>query len=270
MDGALSTALVADLATLFWAQAIGVLPLIFLLIASPDVPYVGNTDAVKLVLFGVVSALSYLLLYHGFGKGEVSLLSPIFASYAAVVVILSVIFFNEVLGLGRAAAIIVVFAGILLISTNPRDVRRLLHEKTVRTKGVPEVLVAMLAYSLWLVIFDRYINGKAWVFYVLFIRIVAAITLAVFALARSRGLAVKNRSIWKYLVAIGVCDVAAYSFVAYGFSHTSYLSIVAVLSATFSVPTIILAHIFLKEKATRIQAVAITIIIVGVALISAL
>ncbi len=128
----------------------------------------------------------------------------------------------------------------------------------------------MLAYSLWLVFFDRFINGKDWVFYVLVIRIISSLTLAIYAAYRKKSLAIKDKSMWKFVAAVGVFDVAAYSFVAYGFSHTSYLSIVAVLSATFSVPTIILAHIFLKEKATQIQVAAIVAIIVGVVLISAL
>lgn len=257
----------SDLTTLFWGQLLGVYPLLLIFLIHPSVPHTTGVDWLFLVLFGIASALSYLPLYNGFGKGQVSLLSPIFASYAAVVALLSIIFFGEAVSVGRLAAIAVVFCGILLISADPREIRRLFKVREPRLNGVPEVLSAMVAYSFWLILFDRFINGKEWVFYVLVIRSMAALTLLVYSQVRQRSLAVKDKTLWKFLLGVGLFDVAAYSFVAYGFSHTDHVSVIAVLSGAFSVPTIILAHLFLKEKATKLQALATAIIIAGIGLV---
>lgn len=257
-----------DLRTLLWSQAVGIVPLLALFLVHPEVPKFDWNTPLILVAFGVVTALSYLPLYNGFGKGKVSVLSPIFASYAVVVAILSAVFFHEHMSVGRMLAIAVVFAGILLASVDTSELRQIFRRKVKSAAGVPEVLSAMLMYSGWLVLFDQFLQGKNWIPCLLIIRIVATLTLVVYAKLRRREMTVHDRKLWRPIAFIGICDVAAFSFVSYGFSHTHLTSVVAVLSATFSVPTIILAAIFLKERLQRLQLVAVLIILVGVALIS--
>ncbi|MDB5164408.1 MAG: protein of unknown function transrane [Candidatus Saccharibacteria bacterium] len=259
---------IGDLRTLFWAQSIGIVPLLALFLVHPTVPHLNHFDPLFLVLLGAVSALSYLPLYAGFGKGEVSLLSPIFAAYSVVVVILAAIFLNASLTATQVSAIVLVATGILLLSTDPRELRQTLKVKASRIKGVPQVLSAMLMYSVWLVFLDKFLSGKEWVFYLLIIRIFAALTLIFYSLATRQSLRVGNRSLWKFLAIIGVFDVGAFSAVSYGFSHTNYIGIVTVLSATFSIPTMVLAYLFLKERITRLQIGAVFSVLAGVVLVS--
>jgi drug/metabolite transporter (DMT)-like permease len=259
---------IGDLKTLFWAQLIGVIPLAAIFLASSTVPQLSHFDPFFLILLGVFSAVSYLPLYNGFGKGEVSLLSPVFASYSVVLVVLSAIFLHEMISGHQWIATLVVFAGILLISGDPGELRS--HFKNIhhRVKGLPEVLSAMVMYSFWLFFLDKFLQNKDWVFPLLIIRVGAVVTLLVYAWFRKINLRISERSLWKFLACIGVFDVAAFGFVSYGFSNSSYTSIIAVLSATFSIPTIILAAVFLKEKIRVYQAIAIFLIICGIAIIS--
>jgi drug/metabolite transporter (DMT)-like permease len=258
--------IIGDITTLFWSQLIGVVPILIIFLAHPRLPHLNHYDPLFLVLFGVVSALSYLPVYTGFGKGQVSLLSPIFASYAAVVAVLSAVFLHEAIPDIRRLAIIIVFAGILAISADPRDIRRLLKKGTHTVRGLPEVLSAMLVYSVWLIFLDKFIGGKSWVFFILVIRISATLTLLLYAGIRHHKLTVKRGGLWKFLVLIGVFDVMAFSFVSYGFSATSLTSVVALLSGTFSLVTIVLARLFLNERITRLQALAAFTILAGIAL----
>lgn len=257
-----------DLKTLFWAQLIGILPLIIIFAVHHTISPLNHLDPLYLVLFGIFSAVSYLPLYAGFGKGEVSLLSPIFASYSVVVVLLSAVFLHEHIAPHSWIAILVVFAGILLISSDPRELRGSLRHINKRVKGIPDVAAAMLLYSFWLFFFDKFLQDKNWVFPLLVIRIVAVLTLFVYAKTRKISLAVGDRGLWKFLACIGVFDVAAFAFVSYGFSNSSHTSVIAVLSATFSVPTIILAALFLKEKIRPYQIAAIALILSGVVLVA--
>jgi drug/metabolite transporter (DMT)-like permease len=261
---------IGDLATLFWSQLIGVVPILGVLLVVQDVPSLRGFDPVYLVLFGIVSGLSYLPLYSGFGKGQISVLSPIFASYSALVVLLSVVLFRESVPGRQWLAIAVVFAGVLLVSADPRYLGRIARGREhVAAAGVREVLLALIVYSFWLVLLDRFIHGRAWVLFVLVIRSVAVLTLAAYALGRQRGLRVDRPGMWPYLVLVGCCDVAAYSAVAYGFSASSHVSIVAMLSSAFSLPTLLLARVFLKERLTSVQKASACLILGGIALVSA-
>lgn len=257
-----------DVQTLFWQQLIGVVPLLLLYAFNPASPPLHHYDVLFILLLGMVSGLSYIPLYNGFGKGQLSLLSPVFASYSVVVVVLSILFLGESIHLWRAVAIVITVAGILLISTDIGELRRSFRRHAFRLAGLPEVASAMLAYSVWLIFLDRFLSGKDWVPFMLCIRAASVATLLLYSISRGIRLRVHDRSLWKYLIGIGLFDVAAFGFVSYGFSHTHYPGIIAVLSATFSVPTLFLAHLFLKERISRVQIAAAGIIICGIVLIS--
>jgi len=259
---------IGDLRTLFWQQLFGVVPLLVIFLAHPKIPHLQHFDLLFLLLFGIVEALSYLFLYAGFGKGQISLLSPVFASYSVLVVILSIIILGESLYWKRSLAIIITFIGILLISTDPQDLRGSLRKHAFRLEGLTEVIMAMIGYSFWLLYLDKFLNGKQWLFYLLIIRSIAVLTLGAYAAAKRTSLRFKDTGLWKFLVCIGVFDVAAYSFVSYGFSHSRYPSVIVVLSATFSLPTMLLAYLFLKEKIKPFQLAAALTILCGVVLIT--
>jgi drug/metabolite transporter (DMT)-like permease len=263
---------IGDVTSLFWAQAIGVVPLLAIFLVSRNVPELHRFDLVWLVLLGIISALSYLPVYVAFGLGQVSLLSPIFASYAALVVVLSWLFFGEHLSAGQWVAIAVVFLGVLLISTDPSDLRSVLRDERQRTAGLPQILTAVVTYSIWLVLLDRFIDGRDWVFFLLVIRSTATLTLFVYSRIRHQSLALGPdwRGVLPYLVLIGVFDVAAFSAVSYGFSRTDHVSIVAVLSSTFSLPTLILARLFLGERLVRSQFLAAGVILSSIVMVTVL
>ncbi len=258
----------SDLKTLFWSQLIGIVPLLLIFMVHPAVPHLNRFDIPFLILFGAISGLSYLPVYAGFGKGQVSLLSPVFASWSVVVVLLSALFFGETLPALRWLAVAITFAGILAISADPRDIRRMLRGQKHSVRGLPEIFVALITYSVWLVFFNRFLSGKPWVFYLLVIRIFSTATLYLYSRIRRLGLAFKQQDLWKYMALIGVFDVMAFGFVSYGFSASSLTSVVAILAGTFSLPTMVLARIYLKEKITPLHAFAALLILLGVAIIS--
>jgi drug/metabolite transporter (DMT)-like permease len=262
---------IGDLPTLFWSQAIGVAPLVAIFVVTRDVPTLHTYDLAWLALFGVVSALSYVSLYAGFAKGRISLLSPIFASYAAVVVVVSAVAFGEHIPGRQWTAIVVVLLGVLLISTDPADLTRVVRNRADRdAEGIREVLSAAVAYAFWLVLLDHFIGERDWVFFLLVIRSTASVTVAVYARATRQPLTLRSahRSLAIPLGWIGLFDVAAFSAVSYGFSATTYTSIVALLSSAFSLPTLLLARVFLKERLVSAHKIAASAILVGIALVT--
>jgi drug/metabolite transporter (DMT)-like permease len=264
-----------DVTTLFWGTTIGIIPLAALFIWQPIVPdKLAEGDLaglIFLIFLGAWSGLSYIPTYTAFGKGKVSLLSPIFASYAAVVAILSAIFLGEIIPLPRISALVIVFAGVLLISGDLKRLLDIIRGKGRRREeiaGFREIMLAVAVYSPWLITLGWFIGGEYWVPFLLGIRIFSAITLFIYTRIRKIPVRVTDGSLWKYLAVIGFFDVAAFASISWGYSASPYVSIVTMLSAAFSLPTIILAMIFLKERITRTQMVGGLIIIGGAMLLA--
>jgi drug/metabolite transporter (DMT)-like permease len=262
---------VGETATLFWAQVAGLVPLLVLFAVVRDVPAVHHIDWLWLALLGIVSALSYLSLYAGFGKGSISFLSPVFSSHAALVVVLSAVVFGEHISRGQWIAIAVVIIGVLAISTTLQDFSQALRgARSGATRGLPNVLSAAVAFAFWLVLLDKFLGPRDWLFFLIMIRVTAAFTVAVYAILTNESLAIPraDSDLWSYVGLIGFCDAAAFAAVSYGFSYTSHTSIVAVLSSAFSVPTLILARLFLGERMERHHKIAASMIICGAALVA--
>ena len=262
---------VGEVTTLFWGQLVGLVPLLGIFAVTRTVPVLHRFDALWLVLFGIVSALSYLSLYAGFAKGPVSFLSPVFSAHAALVVVLSAAFFGERIAGEQWVAIVIVVAGVIAISTTPGELGTTLRNTSAANiPGLAEVLSAAVAFAFWLVFLDRFIGVRDWVLFLIVIRATAAVTVAVYALATHEPLWIRgtDRSLMACVAAIGLCDVAAFSAVSYGFSATTHTSVVAVLSSTFSLPTLLLARLFLKERLGTSQKIAAGVILTGIALVS--
>lgn len=251
-----------DTVTLFWAQLIGIIPLLILFAFNPQLPHGGGANMLAVVSFGIVSGASYLVLYHGFGKGEISILSPIFASYSGFLVLISAFLFHESISPELWLLVGILFVGIMITSIDPAGLKSSFSNRA--TKGVGWVLAAMVVYTVWLALWDRFLIDQPWVVMLLLVRLVAAATVWAWARGRKISLKIPNRRMWLFVALIGVCDVGAYAALTYGFSATSYVSIVAVLSGAFSVPTIILARVFLKERMSVLQGVGVAVILAGI------
>lgn len=260
-----------DIVTLFWCQLLGVIPLLILFIFNPSFPTLSKGEIPFLVLLGVWSGLAYIPTYTAFGKGKVSLLSPIFATYALVVSLLSAIFFKEIIPFGRQIAFLVIFLGVIIMNGNPKSflffLKKENQENTGKIGGLKEIIIAVFAFSVWIIALDFFLQGRNWIPFLLAIRIFSSMGLFIYMKFKKITFQVSDKTLWKFLGLIGLFDVFAFASLSYGLSHTSYTSIVAMLGAIFSLPTIVLARIFLKERTTTIQTLGSIVIIIGIVLI---
>jgi len=76
--------------------------------------------AFVLALIGTVSLAA---LYRAFALGPIAVVSPLVASYAALAVIGIVVFLGERLSAGQALAIAITFVGVVIASTDLRELR---------------------------------------------------------------------------------------------------------------------------------------------------
>lgn len=264
---------IGDIPTLFWGQLFGLIPLsILFFLSNPYVPEKMVTFWPFVIVLGIWTGLAYIPVYVAFRKGKVSLISTIQATYSAIVIIASALLFREIIPFPTLINLLIIFVGVLFIKINLQDLLATFSGKKVgkggKIKGLKEIIFANFLYAVWIIALDKFIYGEYWLPYLFVIHLISVVSIYLYAMFRNINLKFKDRNLWKFLVIIGFCDVFAFSSFYYGLSKTSYSGIVVMLSSAFSIPTIILAHFFLKERITKTQMVAVAIIIAGVMALS--
>jgi drug/metabolite transporter (DMT)-like permease len=263
---------IGDIVSLAWAHVFG--SIAFIVIALYQSLVRGQavaipTDAATLAflaLFGVLQAAVYLLVYRGFSKGQVALLNPLFASFSGLTAIMSIAAFGEAGSANRMVALAVIFLGILFINV---DLGALGSRRIglARIPGIREIAVATVLAAVWTICWDQFIGGKDSLSCALFMYAFMTVAILVVAMVKRTRLSEVKPECWKYLVLIGICETIAYLAISVGYSQTSLTSVVALLSGAFSLPTIVLARVVLKEKTTRIQTAGTFAIVLGIVLL---
>jgi drug/metabolite transporter (DMT)-like permease len=219
-----------------------------------------------LLILGALQAMVYLFAYKGFGKGQLALLNPIFSSFSGIVALLSILFLGEIATSSRMIVLAIVFLGVLIISIDFRAVRSRKITFT-RVPGFLEIMIATALAAIWTILWAEFVRGKdaiAFATYMFFF-----MTLTAFGYAYYCGLPMRVRSlqIWFWLALIGISETLAYLAITIGYGATPYTSVVAILSGGFSLPTIILARLYLRERLLVSQWVGCAVIIFGVMLL---
>lgn len=261
------------IACLVWAHVFGTIILFFILFSNifftknPNILPTHPLEWLGLIFFGTLQTVVYFYGYKGFEKGQVSILSPIFASFTALVALLSVLVFGEALKFNLIPALILIFGGVLLLNIDPKSMKSNKFH-IAGTPGLKEIVIATILATIWTLGWDKFIESKDWILYTSLM--FAFMSISAYLISRFHKIDLKKVKLkeWKFLWFIAIGEVVAYLAISLGYSSTAYTSIVAVLSGASSLPTIILARIFLKEKVSTIQTIGSLIVVGGIILIS--
>jgi drug/metabolite transporter (DMT)-like permease len=264
---------VGDILVLTWGHIFGAAGLVAIAVwratsISPIVFPETIGSWLLLVVFGVGQAVIYLLVYRGFSKGPVGLLAPIFASFSGLTAILSILIFHEIIRGFLPIALPLIFAGVLLINVDT-DALRARRFRFGQIGGIKEVGLATFLAGWWTLLWNKFVGGEDSLSYVLWMY--GFMTLAILSVALGRRISFGgvHFSLWKFLALIGLCEAAAYLAITFGYSATRFTSVVAILSGGFSLPTIVLARIFLREKITASQTIGALVVVGGIMLLAA-
>jgi drug/metabolite transporter (DMT)-like permease len=259
---------IGDVVTLVWGHLFGMGVLVLLSIGL-FITHIHSLEIPKfsiiwlgLIFFGALQAIVYLLVYKGFGKGQLALLNPIFASYSGVVSLFSIFVLGEVVTQNLLIGIITAFIGILLLNLDGEAFRDGRINFLV-LPGFSEVLTAAVLAAVWTLGWDKFVNGADWFSYATYMYFCMSVTLLLYIWLRKIPLVIRPHLL-KYVFLIGLFETSAYLAISWGFGATTHTSIVALLSSAFSLPTIYLARTFLKEKTTYLQAIGSMVIIAGI------
>lgn len=257
-----------NVVVLFWMQLFGVvLGLVYFLFNlntftfGQIVPYIPQLTAIALL-----QLWAYLAFYAGLKKGQVSLVSSIGAAWGLLAAILGMIFLKELVRIDQMVAIFLIVGGIVMASTDIREIIN--NKKIVLMAGVKEGLMAMAGWGISLFLLATLTKVLGWFLPALIFRLLLLVFLSVYIrLANKDFVQAKGKFPLGLLLAVGVFDMLAFFAFSIGTSGSS-ASIVAPIGSAYTLVTIALAKIFLKEKIKTNQAIGICGIIAGLVLIS--
>jgi drug/metabolite transporter (DMT)-like permease len=218
------------------------------------------------VALGVLGVISVAALYRGLALGPVAVVAPVVASYVAVTVILVVIFLGERLTTAQILAASVVFVGVVLTSTDARQLRVTLGRPV---PGVRIGLIATLGFGMWSAVFAIATRQYAWIPIILLLRATSFVFVGSFIVSRRIDLRVfRSRSAVVLGTIVGVLDTLANALFARGI-ESGYASLAATGTGMYPIVPALLGMIALGERLAPNQLIGIVVLVIGLATLGA-
>lgn len=256
----MSTRRIGVLLTSLGMQAIGLGAYAVVLFAIGRWPPFGWEIVPYAIALAVVGVTSLAALYKAFALGPIAVVSPVVASYAAITVVLVVIFLGERLNAGQIAAIGLTFAGVVTASTDVRELRRTLGRPS---PGVRIGLLATLGFGVWGALFAAAARATDGLAIIVALRVCSVLLLGTFAVARRASVAPLAPARALALVAtVGILDTGANVLLALGI-QSGYASFVMTGSGAYPLIPAILAISVLRERLAPNQYIGVAVLIAG-------
>jgi drug/metabolite transporter (DMT)-like permease len=265
--GAISTRRTGVLVTLLVIQSVDLVVLSALLLT----PIPGSLDAsgeawAAILVSGVLGTFSFFFFYRALQLGPIAIVSPVFASYAAITVILSVLLIGERLSALATAGLVSTLAGVTLASGGRGE-----GEAGGRKPwgGIPWAVAAAIAWGVSSYLIGRYAQETGWFLPVYGSRLVefGLIGATVLVLrASGRKVAVPRGADAAIPTASGLADMMGVALFARG-SEVGLVSVMSAVSATFPLVVIAGGVAMFHERPTLVQWVGIITTVAGLAML---
>ena len=259
--GGLAARRMSVIAVLAITQAIGLAGLLVWILTTREA-FPGIEPLLPALAAGVAGLIGLAALYRGLAVGAMGIVAPISAASPLVGLTADALQGNVPATL-QWIGIALVLAGIATLSLESSESdggrRRV-------ASGAGLALVAALGFGLFVVGLDGGSDESAeWA--VVSARFVSVCLAVAVALVLSTSLR-PSRGAWPLLIGVGIGDTLANVLVAVA-STRGAIGIVAVLSATYPIVTVLLARVFLAERLTTPKRVGGAVAIAGAVLVAA-
>jgi len=252
---------------LLFIQIFSLLSWIVLLGVFPHSFDAGPQVWIAAVLAGVFHVGGLVLTYRAFEIGTLSFVSPIASSFAIVTALLMVIAGSAPPPMALAGTVLLV-AGVAVVS------RSTSHDGPVTLRGVPHAIGSAIGFGVMFWIIDAYVNKPlGYVYPLILLKTMATLyAVAMVMQARKKPEEIAEAPPSREKI-VGIAIIAALldtmAWVAWLFGNqTKNAAVVTALASLFSAVTVLLAWIFLKERLSRMQWIGVSVILVGVLLVS--
>jgi drug/metabolite transporter (DMT)-like permease len=220
---------------------------------------VGGRDLVWFGVIGALGWLSYLAFYRSLAIGPISIVSPVVSAYAAVTVICAVLIGGERLGAGEALAVAVVLLGVLLASSDLRQLRTL---ERVAAIGIFLALFTALLIGAFVYGVAYFSDEYGWLVPIFLARAFSTVFLVGTAVQAGEWRFPRSAALAGMIAFIAVVDTVGYVAFNFGVRHAD-TSIVATAAAPYSVVPIAAGVLLMQERPSRAQWLGIALVIAG-------
>ncbi|NUU59950.1 DMT family transporter [Paenibacillus agri] len=209
----------------------------------------------------IVNFAGTLLLYRAFEKGTLSIVSPIGSGFAVVTAILAFIGgerlpFNSIIG------VILLVLGVITVTRSSKSDS---HQATL--SGVPEAAMASICIGFYFWAVGYFTPYLGVLLPVLITRVVQFLCALVLLRTKKIRLPKITLSTGFILIVAALLDSGALLSFNQGQS-LAYTTSTTALTSLYSVVTILMAGVLLKEKLAKSQWIGISIILLGVITVS--
>lgn len=194
-----------------------------------------------------------------------ALVSTISSAFTGLVVLLSLIFFQEKLSFTQGISIVLTFVGLLLVIVNAQQLQT---KKFTINRGIFFAILAMVCWAIAYTFLKIPIEKVGW-FWPTYIY--TCLFPFIFLYMKMRKIPVENPTknkalpiLISYSVLIGGAEYA-YSLAL----QQGFVSIVAAITGSYPVLFVILSFVFFKEKVSKQQILGIIVTLIGIVLLSA-
>jgi drug/metabolite transporter (DMT)-like permease len=239
------------------SQAAGFVALVVVAAAAGSL----NGEGVLIgLLAGVGGGTGLAAFYRALAVGTVSVVAPIAACGAAVPLVLGLASGDNPSAVALVGAV-VALGGAVLASLEERSAEDAGRRDAVLLAAASAVLLGLFVYFL-----GRASQHGGALSALFGARSASLTLLAAWAVLVRAPLRFEGRV--AAVAAIGLMDVAANALFALASRH-GVLAIVSVLGSLYPIPTVVLAHVVLRERITAVQRVGVVVALAGVAMVGA-
>lgn len=248
--------------SLFWSQLAGLVSVLLLLTivtVNFDIPI----PVLLLLPFAAIFySAGYLFFFRGFELGNVSTVAATMNLWPVFTMLVAFTFIGQRLTTTQTLGVFMIIIGVTLASLNWSEIR---DNGFQVSSGVKETVAGAFFFGIYWNVSEIISEEIGWLLTTLFIKLGIIIFLLIFSSFIKRGLNLSQTTIrTKWIVLLmGIIEAGAVAIVNYGLTIGDAILITPIASA-LSIVTISLAIIFIKDKITKIQAVGITMAIVGI------
>jgi drug/metabolite transporter (DMT)-like permease len=262
----LATERVGTRRTVFWMQLSGALMTSSLLVWPAVRPQaLAPRTLLVACAIGLLNAAGGVLLYRALEIGTVSLVSPISSAFAAIAAGLSIAA-GERPAKVQLVGLFATALGVVGASIPPRTETIPPGQPRASRSGVGLAAGAAVCWGIAFFSLRFVVGDFGSLFPVVISRTVSALAVGSISLAQRADLR-PPRGAWRYVLGIALFDSVA--FVTYNLGVAGALTaVVSILSSLFAAVTVLLAFVILRERLSRLQWLAVAVILAGVGMVS--
>jgi bacterial/archaeal transporter family protein len=256
---------IGSIKTIFYRNAIISILLFFVLIFFGQAAVFSTKYILIAFLIAGIGYVPLLFFYKALNLGKIGIISPVANSSTIFTIIFSIIFFHESLSINQGLAIALIIFGVILISLNPRDLKNSHIFKI--SSGIPYALVTSILWGLVFFLWKIPVNVLGPILTVLIVEFGTMLCSATHIYVTKKDFKLPNKRMLKYLFFISLGGAIGGLAFNMGIQRAN-VSIVSPIAAAAPLIATLYGRVVFKEKLSKLQYLAIFIIILGITLVS--